>query len=70
MFEIDPDLPENGPMSWLARRLNRINANLRSLRPSSSIDSLTDHTAVGVTRRPKATTVQQPGSSGDEPVWL
>ena len=70
MMELDSDLPESGPLGWLARRLNKINAHLRSLRPASSIDMKTDHTAIGVVRRPKATNVEEGAPSGDEPIWL
>ena len=58
-MNIDPDLPETGKLAWLARRLNRINANLRSLQPINTPDSLTGHTVLGTTRRSQAKAVKQ-----------
>ena len=63
-MQIDPDLPETGRLAWLARRLNRIYAVLRSLQPVNNPDMRTGHTALGVTQRPKT----EPGakSGGDD----
>jgi hypothetical protein len=70
-MNLDPDLPETGRLAWLARRLNRINQALRSLQPVQGPDILTGHSALGVTRRPKAkaTDTQVPPGT-DQPLWL
>ncbi len=52
-MQIDPDLPETGRLAWLARRLNRIYAVLRSLQPVNDPKTRTGHTVLGVTRAPK-----------------
>ena len=57
-MNLDPDLPETGRLAWLARRLNHVNAHLRSLQPVSTPEELITHTALGVVRRIK------PGSKG------
>jgi len=63
-MNLDPDLPEVGRLAWLAKRLNRINAQLRSLQPVNSPDILTGHTALGVTHRLKA--VSKSATSGED----
>jgi len=52
-MNLDPDLPEVGRLAWLARRLNHVNATLRSLQPINTPDELISHSALGVTRRVK-----------------
>lgn len=68
-MNIDPDLPETGRLAWLARRLNRIYAVLRSLQPVNTPDTNTSHTVLGVTRRPRAGKTTGAAGKDDEARW-
>ncbi len=69
-MQIDPDLPETGRLAWLARRLNRIYAVLRSLQPINTPGIKTSHTVLGVKREITQSTKKEGGDSdGGDARW-
>ncbi len=67
-MHIDPDLPETGRLAWLARRLNRIYAVLRSLQPINTPGTKTSHTVLGV-KREVQTKKNEGGDNGGDARW-
>ena len=64
-----PDkLPEIGKWSRMARWLNQLRDEVRSLRPTVSVNTLTSHTKLGVQRESQKG--GKGGTGGDLPIWL
>jgi hypothetical protein len=68
-MQIDPDLPETGRLAWLARRLNRIYAVLRSLQPVNSPDIETTRTMLGTVKRPTDGKTSGAGDDSGDARW-
>ena len=62
-------LPERGPFARLYAWLNQLRDYVESLRPVRSVNTLTNHTSIGVSRdgNPRGGVTQ---TSNDKPVWL